>query len=712
MKRFSKNDNQAICNYCGQWRPTDLTNQQLEEMDWKCDQCKAKEGTPEIEPTEQERGSKEISKYDPEYTFLVKLVKLLVTEGVSPQEIKSIADAYPFVTVDDVGDLTAKLWTLATEKYKIPREWLMRRLPKNASLKIAGASRWRGQEEANDMINHAPGYIAYEYGQDKTSKDEFTGAEFSRNDVGVNPTLDNGPFSSPEDHGAKPQKSPFPNTNWLPADDQNLDQQAPSNVAASLEKKAFLDHAYWIDPKGQAFEVRGAENNMSDYSHYDWIADHQDTLQEIYGLSDITEREELVDAGWVRIGDSSTDNWQVEVADVTKVPSFIDNILAQFASEGAMIDFADHNDNFVQVPWPWKNAQAAINKAMRMQQQQQMPIAAAFKRPFSKIAGLDGRYWIAPDGTEFNAGTHHGAWVGQHADVLKQYGIKNAKNLNEAYAQMFASGWSRVSNERGFTIQVADLKHVPAYLDDFIAKHYAKGDVIRIGTDNEMVEVSDPFPSLQRQVNKALQQIRASLKEADLSGQTVNQIVNALHANGGVTWNLSNGNMVGTDNYAVAIYPDRAQILEGGADFDRVEEFITSNSDLLDSPENSFGAWSHDGKIYLDVVATIPDINQAVELGKKHNQIAIWDLKNAESIPTGGTGEVKQASQQPVLPQPLQDEVAAKTSPVYNIALTNYAEAVKRGHEKDRALEYAIKSVSNIEHIDSKKFVELINEYL
>ncbi len=711
MRRFAKNDNSAICNYCGKWQPTDLTNQQLEEMDWKCDECKAKEAPQsQVPPAEQDRGSKEISKYDPEYTFLVKLVKLLVKEGVSPQEIKSIADAYPFVTVDDVGDLTAKLWTLATTKYQIPREWLIKNLPKNASQKHADL--WRGQEEADDMINHAPGYIAYEYGQDKTADGEFTGAEFSRDDVGVNPTLDSGPFSSPEDHGAKPQKQPFPNTDWLPADDENKDEQPYSNIAS------------------------------------------------------------------------------------------------------------------------------------------------AFRPAFSKKAGLDSRYWIAPDGQEFNAGTHHGAWVGQHADILKQYGIKNATNLNEAYSQMLASGWSRASNERGFTIQVADLNHIPAYLDDFIAKHYQKGDVIRIGTDAQMVEVADPFPSLQRAINKELRHSKkaaltpqaywidpkgtwytvrasglpemthsgwardnidmlrnkypelkiptgdtqrvdlyrillqggwvrigdsrgasyqiqtadplhlpssiidwvyqnvpdgssievddangdingyvsiqmpvediqkevalglrrnkmstASLKTADLSGRTVNQILNLIQTNGGTTFNMSKGNMVGTDNYAVATYPDRAAILPG-IDFDIIEEYLLKNEDLLNNADNSFGAWSHDGKVYLDVVSTIPDINKAVELGKQHNQIAIWDLKNGQQISTGGTGEVKEAAQSEMLPQQLQDEIAAATSPVYNIALNNYAEAVKRGHEKDRSLKYAIESVANLEKIDPKKLVELINSYL
>lgn len=577
-------------------------------------------GTPSLPTPPEERGSKEISKYDPEYIFLVKLIKLITKEGVPPQEIKALAEQYPFVTIDDIGDLTAKIWSLATQKYQIPGQWLQQRLPKSASLKKADL--WPAQEETEDMLDHAPGYLAYSYGQDKTSKnkslnltkaieilnkgenkvisinpkdltivltdgskisfdeatkraadinkqaDGFTGAEFSTDDFGVNPTMDIGPFSSPEDQGAKPQKSPFPNTNWLPADDENKDEQPASNVAG------------------------------------------------------------------------------------------------------------------------------------------------AFKRPFSKVAGLDGRYWIAPDGKEFDAGTHHGAWVGQHADILKQYGIKNAKNLHEAYTQMFQAGWSRVSNERGFTIQVADLNHIPAYLDDFIAKHYQKGDIIRIGTDNEMVEITDPFPSLQRAINKALQQTRASLKHADLSGQFVNQILNTIHTNGGATFSLSQGNMVGTNNYAVSAYPERSEILPSGVDFDTLEQFISKNEDLLSNPENSIGAWAHNGKLYLDVVATIPDAEQAKALGKEHNQIAIWDLKNGNEILTGGTGEVKTAAQDQVLPQQFQDEIAASTSPVYNIALNNYAQAVKRGHEKDRSLRYAVESVSNLEHIDEKKLVELINQYL
>jgi hypothetical protein len=131
-----------------------------------------------------QHGKKEITKYSPEYLFLVKLVKLVTAEGVPPQEIKALAEAYPFQTVDDVGDLTAKIWTLATQKYSIPRDWLLQKFPKNASLKTAVDDKWQAQRETEDMINHAPGYIAYEYGQDKEAEGELQCPKCKSKNVG------------------------------------------------------------------------------------------------------------------------------------------------------------------------------------------------------------------------------------------------------------------------------------------------------------------------------------------------------------------------------------------------------------------------------------------------------------------------------------------------------------------------------------------------
>jgi hypothetical protein len=945
MKKFSKNDfsDSAICNYCGQWRkkPANLTNQQLEEMDWKCDECKAKENPqpkpqPEV-PTEQERGSKEVSKYDPEYSFLVTLVKLLVKEGVSPQEIKSIAAAYPFVTIDDVGDLTAKLWTLATEKYHIPREWLIKRLPKNANLKIATsvirvntrngeefriyknptmqqisnlannvikgdvrifeyngenyawdalkathlqaasllginpnelressfeiinsgdrwdekkqmfvglesdpshvpeeidverikynnklkgnnawfyldennewqgpmsygranayknrvekkldktvksagqvtADLWPAQEAAENTLSHEHNSLSYnplqeadtsacgpnpneeipcpncgrlrEYAdvvQDgmcdqcnsKTAKkkslnidrvvqilngkeprvvrvdpvnfvveledgtvlsfdeatkmaitmektaDGFTGAEFSTDDFGVNPTMDSGPWSSPEDQGARPQKSPFPNTSWLPADDENLDEQPWSNVASTIKrsfsKKANPNARYWIAPDGKVFPVTGV--------HGSWTAANPDVLKQ-YGIKPATDRygtgrvwDDMAAAGWVRVSNEPAGTgFQIQVPDINNIPPFVDDFIAQHYTRGDVILIGNGRDQGVEVYNPFPSIQKAVNRALRMKQ------TASLKQA--------------------------------HCGPCTPLKMEAIKMLSDAQYKNPKLGLDAVLS--GLAERSTDLDLQP-FLHQFET-------ALKIFEDSSEQQDSDVHKKLAQiffalsEVNKRLHdktfdavdkpaKQAFSKKEADLSGQVVNQIVNAIHADGGVTWSLSKGDMVGTDNYAVAVYPERAQILDE-ADFENIEQFITANSDLLNNPENSFGAWSHDGKVYLDVVATIPDVNQAIELGKQHNQIAIWDLKNAKEIQTGGTGEVKQAAQKSILPQQFQDEIAAETSPVYNIALTNYAEAVKRGHERNRSLEYAIESVANLEKIDPKKLVELINRYL
>ena len=1226
MKRFSKNDNSAICNYCGKWQPTDLTNQQLEEMDWKCDECKAKEVKPQEAAPPAERGSKEISKYDPEYEFLVKLIQLVTKEGVPPQEVKALAESHPFVTVDDVGDLAAQIWTLATQKYQIPSEWLTKKLPKNASLnkkadsgiatdltqfalddkeirqhfqnrgttvedviaslpnfaikyipkefeqrdstlrdhtkgfydfktgtlyinprlpldskrltiiheiehaiqdsagvlpvhtdeeihqvrqtpyqdrsfewgarqqqfnalkarnlsleeienilveRAAGlikptefdketvreaihneveqmeeiynemmpesimaskkkADMWRGQEEADDMINHAPGYLAYSYGQDKEADGEFTGAEFSGTDAGPNPLTDIGPWSSPEDHGKKPQKSPFPNTNWLPADDQNLDQQAPSNVAASLKKEAlaqqdvvdfylmslipaeylasevtpdhydgltifkgvieslrneyiergmvelvdeaettawtkaikeedmpeqikqyytfhdspfpgrgyngnsdgedfdddsytcascggkvhnddiyfFHDEVYCESCAGEALEMALRENVTYCVTHNVFTTDDselrenflasmgykvspedehpEDGQHEIVRYKDgeaiwdevtanakkqlqlqfeerkkrreqnpeqlklpqtnpTEETASLKQAGEGRYTGNDNDGWWeaptnfndytaqdfytifkyapwkhlyggplwAEVARTVyemqkttqwdKLVVLIDHFHDLGHNTGKLLDkFPEWHQWFKKLldmkaqknsiryllpkasrpvqdlvteylrvhgkTWRedeekkepkinggWEIGDKAIipnpnNKDLKLPIYDHVEIvslgdgnqfavrydngstdwvdsnllqspsvsASSLNRPFSKKAGTS-RYWIAPDGTEFDAGTHHGVWVNQHPKELKQYGIKNVSNLADAYAQMYASGWTRVTPERGFTVQVGDLRHIPSYLDNFIAENFKQGDSIRIGTDAEMVEINNPFPSIQKAVNKQLMHSKASLKQADISGQVTNKILQNIHENGGTTFNLSSGDMSGTPNYSVSIYPDRERVVEG-VDFDSIEGFIADNEDLLKDPSNSFGAWTDAGKVYLDVVVTIPDRAKAIELAKQHNQIAIWDLQNSKEILTGGTGGsgvrafskknlVKVAAEQ-LLTEVDQNAIAAASSPAYVIAVNNYAEAFKRGHSKDRALEYALESVSNVEKLDPKKLVEFINKYI
>jgi hypothetical protein len=119
--------------------------------------------------------------------------------------------------------------------------------------------------------------------------------------------------------------------------------------------------------------------------------------------------------------------------------------------------------------------------------------------------------------------------------------------------------------------------------------------------------------------------------------------VYVLHtANGGSTYSMYFGDMAGRKLYAVSLFPDRS-VLVGGTVVgpDALRAFVDGNRDLLVDPRVSVGTWfnTDDGVSFLDISATIPDREQAIELGKRYNQISIFDLWTFEEIETGGTGE-------------------------------------------------------------------------
>ena len=64
------------------------------------------------------------SKYVPEQKELNTLIAVLIREGIPFAEIESRIRSMPMDTVGDVQNLMVKLWTLATEVYGVPRDYL------------------------------------------------------------------------------------------------------------------------------------------------------------------------------------------------------------------------------------------------------------------------------------------------------------------------------------------------------------------------------------------------------------------------------------------------------------------------------------------------------------------------------------------------------------------------------------------------------------
>lgn len=112
-------------------------------------------------------------------------------------------------------------------------------------------------------------------------------------------------------------------------------------------------------------------------------------------------------------------------------------------------------------------------------------------------------------------------------------------------------------------------------------------------------------------------------------------------ASGGATFNPRLGNMAGQDAASVSVFPELGRVLDHQPSQAELEQFVQKNAKLLEEhPHLSVGSWFDEAskKHHLDIVATLPE-KQAVKLGRKYNQKAVFHLGRFEEIPTGGTGK-------------------------------------------------------------------------
>lgn len=69
-------------------------------------------------------------------------------------------------------------------------------------------------------------------------------------------------------------------------------------------------------------------------------------------------------------------------------------------------------------------------------------------------------------------------------------------------------------------------------------------------------------------------------------------------------------------------------------------DYLKEHKTELGTGKDYLGIWHNkkNHKVYLDVSMNIMSRRNAIELGKKNNQISIWDVVKLDEIETGGTG--------------------------------------------------------------------------
>lgn len=126
--------------------------------------------------------------------------------------------------------------------------------------------------------------------------------------------------------------------------------------------------------------------------------------------------------------------------------------------------------------------------------------------------------------------------------------------------------------------------------------------------------------------------------EPEVAAVDEDEIATVHNKEGGVTYNISQGqgNLVGKSLYAVSIYPESGEVIKGEQiTGEQIKEYIEKNKELLNQPRNSLGTWydAEANETDLDVVVTIPSKVEALELGREHEQKAIFDLERMKEIP-------------------------------------------------------------------------------
>jgi 8-oxo-dGTP diphosphatase len=135
----------------------------------------------------------------------------------------------------------------------------------------------------------------------------------------------------------------------------------------------------------------------------------------------------------------------------------------------------------------------------------------------------------------------------------------------------------------------------------------------------------------------------ARSREPTSSFRDMHRIIDRTHRNGGHSVSLTSGRSP-SGGYMVAQQEGShflpAHEFFGPQGHHVLRSYIQGHASHFAQPGAHLGTW-HDhesGNVFLDISHNVHGLEGATRMAQHHNQIAIWDLKNKQEIPTGGTG--------------------------------------------------------------------------
>lgn len=129
-----------------------------------------------------------------------------------------------------------------------------------------------------------------------------------------------------------------------------------------------------------------------------------------------------------------------------------------------------------------------------------------------------------------------------------------------------------------------------------------------------------------------------------LTSENAPSVLKALALAGGFTFNPKR-NETRKSGVAVAIkkdYESATSVESFSKNGEKlISEYMRKYSEILSKPNHHLGAWVDKGKVYLDISAVVPTLKEAADIGRKNDQIGIFQLSTFTTWsrvknPTGG----------------------------------------------------------------------------
>lgn len=108
-----------------------------------------------------------------------------------------------------------------------------------------------------------------------------------------------------------------------------------------------------------------------------------------------------------------------------------------------------------------------------------------------------------------------------------------------------------------------------------------------------------------------------------------NYILNYINNNGGITLDKESKKARLTDGFMVSLYGTEYKTKNKKEVLEKVNEYVEN---IQDKKGLFVGVWLEDGSYYIDYSINIIDRVEALEIAKKNKQLAIYDLKNNDSL--------------------------------------------------------------------------------